>query len=409
MAARRRFRWVFVVLGVIAVALVLWVVFHKPPAKPAKPQPIPVTTVKALSRDVQVEITALGAAQAWKSDMIIAQVTGKILSAPFVEGADVREGQLLAQIDPAPYRAALLQAQGALVRDQASLAEARIDLARYQRLAAQDSIARQTLDTQAALVKQDEGTVLLDKGAVDAAKVSLGWTSIRAPIAGRAGVRLVDPGNIVSAGATPSASSTTTTAGGSGLASSTTTSAAGGGIVIINQIEPIAVTFTVPQGDFEHLSQVSDGFRKPLATTALSQETGAVLGSGTLSIADNRVDQATGSVVLKARFPNPGRTLWPGQFVNVQLGLENLSNVTTIPTVAVNNGPSGTYAFVIGPDSKVVMRPITVALTQGAVAVIKSGIRPGETVVTDGQMTLRKGALVSIRPSQPATPGRPAP
>jgi len=159
----------------------------------------------------------------------------------------------------------------------------------------------------------------------------------------------------------------------------------GTGIVIINQIEPIAVTFTVPQGDFQRLSDLSDNFRKPLATVATSQETGAQLGNGELSIADNRVDATTGSVELKARFENPGRRLWPGQFVNVTLTLQTLPHVTTIPATAVNQGPNGAFAYVVGPGAKAVMRPIKVAWTEGSTAVIQSGVQPGDVVVTTGK------------------------
>jgi multidrug efflux system membrane fusion protein len=399
MAARRRFSWIFAGLGVVAIALVLWVVFHRKPAPKPKPPRTPVTTAVAQTADVPVSITALGAAQAWRSDTILAQVTGKLLSVPFVEGGYVKAGQLLAEVDPAPYRAALMQAQGALKRDEALLAEARVDLARYQTLAAQDSVARQTLDTQAALVKQDEGTVLADQGAVAAAQVNLNYCRITSPISGRAGVRLVDPGNIVNAGSGSASVSTTQSAGASGITGSTTSSGSGTGIVTINEVEPIAVTFTVPQGDFQRLSDVSGGFRTPLVTQAFSQETGGPLGSGMLSIADNHVDPATGTVTLKARFANADHRLWPGQFVNVRLTLQTLSHVTTIPAGAVNQGPKGAFAYVVGPDGKAVARPLKVGPTEGTTAVILSGVSPGETVVVDGQMTLKPGAEVRARPA----------
>jgi membrane fusion protein, multidrug efflux system len=396
MARARRFRWGLIIPAALFVLLVLWLVFHKPPAKPARTPTIPVTVAKATVQDVPVSITALGAAQAWKSDTIVAQVSGILLSTAFTEGSNVKAGQLLAQIDPAPYRAALTQAQGALKRDQALLADARLDLARYRTLSAQDSIARQTADTQAALVKQDEGTVLLDEGAVDAAKVNLDRTRITSPIAGRTGVRLVDPGNLVGGGAS--------TGGASATAASATASNTGAtGIVIVNQIEPIAVTFTVPQGDFQRLSDLSNGFRKPLATQATSQETGESLGSGELSIADNRVDPTTGTVQLKARFANVGDRLWPGQFVNVQLTLQTLSGAITIPSTAVNQGPSGAFAYVVGAGGKASVRPIKVGWTQGTVTVVTSGLKAGETVVTDGQMILKAGSLVKVVQPAPAT------
>jgi multidrug efflux system membrane fusion protein len=308
-----------------------------------------------------------------------------LLSVDFVEGSNVKAGQLLAQVDPAPYRAALVQAEGALRRDRALLAGARVDLARYQTLESQDSIARQTVEDQGALVQQDEGIVLLDEGAVATAQINLRWCRIISPIAGRTGVRTVDPGNLVAVSAATRSTSSTTGATTSPI-----------GIVIVNQIEPIAVTFSVPQGDYQRLSEASDGFRKPLATQALSQETGASLGAGELSIADNRVDPTTGTVRMKARFANTDERLLPGQFVNIQLTLRTLANATTIPTAAVNQGPNGSFAYVVGADQKVSMRPIKVGSTAGATAVISTGLAPGETVVIDGQMSLSTGSTVKI-------------
>jgi multidrug efflux system membrane fusion protein len=383
-------------LGAVAIALFAWFLFHKKPATPVKPPPIPVSAVKVSSQDVPVTITVIGAAQAWSSDTILAQVSGILLSVDFVEGTNVKAGQLLAQVDPAPYQAALTQAQGTLERDQAVLAGARVDLARYGVLVTQDSIATQKYDDQAALVKQDEGTVLLDQGLVATAQVNLNWCHITSPIDGRAGVRTVDPGNYVS----PS-SAAGTTSGTTGASTSPV------GIVIINQIEPIAVTFSVPQGDYQRLSEVSDNFRKPLATEAMSQDTGASLGTGELSIADNRVDPATGTVEMKARFENTGDLLLPGQFVNVHLTLQTLSNAVTIPSAAVNVGPDGSFAYVVGADQTVTMRPIKVGQTEGATAVITTGLKPGETVVTDGQMTLTAGSTVKISVPAPTTPPAP--
>jgi multidrug efflux system membrane fusion protein len=404
MEAAHRSRWIFAALGLLAIAMVAWVVFHKKPAKAAKVQTVPVSVVKATTQDVPVSITALGAAQAWTSDTVLAQVSGKLLTVNFVEGAEVKKGQLLAQVDPTTYRAALTQAQGALKRDQALLADARLQLTRYQTLGSQDSIARQTVDTQAALVKQDEGTVLIDQGAVAAAQANLDWCRIVSPVTGRAGVRLVDPGNLVSASG--SVSSQPTTAAATNSSSTTSSGSGGSGIVVVNQIQPIAVTFTVPEGDFQRLSKLSERFRKPLATEAASQETDAVLGSGELSIADNRIDPATGTVELKARFTNADEALWPGQFVNIHLTLETLHNATTVPVTAVNRGPNGMFVYVVGPNNKVLMRTVVLALTQGATAVIKSGVQAGETVVVDGQMTLKTGS--TIRVVQPAQAGQPS-
>ena len=340
MAPPRRFRWGFVLLGLVLVALIVWVVIaSQKPATARTPQPIRVTVAKVGVQDIATSVTALGAAQAWQGVLINPQVSGRLTYvAP--EGQDVQAGALLVEIDCGPYTAALTQAQGSLRRDQALLAGARTDLVRYQTLVAQNSIARQTADDQAAVVKQDEGTVLTDQGQVAAASQNVKWCKIPSPVAGRVGVRLIDPGNIVTTGLTT-------------------------GIISVNQIEPIAVTFTVPQGDFQRLSSVSNGFSIPLAAQALSQETGADLGSGELLIADNHVDQTTGTVELKARFPNATRQLWPGQFINVKLTLRVLHNAITAPAAAVNQGPKGAYVYLVGPANKVVVQPVTVVTTEG--------------------------------------------
>jgi membrane fusion protein, multidrug efflux system len=367
-------------LGLIVVAAVT---AHNP-AKTAKSPGVPVTVAKVVVQDVTISVQALGAAQAWQSVLIRAQVNGVLKRVAFREGSEVKAGDVLAEIDSAPYRAVLAQAQGALQRDEALVQDARVDLARYQALEKQDSIARQQVDTQAALVKQDEGLVLIDQGAVSAAQVNVNYCRITSPISGRVGVRLVDPGNVVS---------TTDT----------------NGIVSVNMITPIAVALTIPQGDFQRLSDASGAFTRPLATSALSQETGDVLGSGELSIADNHVDSSTGTVAMKARFPNTAKKLWPGQFVNVKLAVQTMINVTTAPTAAINQGPDGPFAYVI-EKGKAIVRPVAVLATQDAVAVIKTGLSPGETVVTDGQMTLKPGAAIVVRTAKAgAPPKKPAP
>ena len=326
---------------------------------------------------------ALGAAQAWQGVIIRAQVNGRLLNVPVAEGAEVKKGQLLAEIDPAPYKAVLMQAEGAQKRDEAALEQARIDLQRYQTLLAQNSIAKQQADTQAALVKQLEGTVMLDKGVVAAAQVNVNYTRIVSPVAGRVGVRLVDAGNLVS--------TTDTT-----------------GIITLNEVTPIAVTFTVPQGDFQRLANLSNGFSKPLATQALSQETGAMLGVGQLNVADNHVDPNTGTVQMKARFPNADRKLWPGQFVNVRLTVQTLQHAVTVPATAVNQGPNGPFVFVV-TDDKARMQPVKVVTTQDFTAVIQDGVKPGDVIVTDGQLSLRPGSKVRARPADGGAGGRGGP
>lgn len=420
-AHRRRRYLILGGLAVLAVAIFAWAILHKKPQKKPPPHAVPITAITAQPQSFELAITALGAAQAWTSDMILAQVSGKLVKVNFKEGAEVRAGQVLAEVDPRPFQAALDQAEGTLKRDQASLDGARRDLIRYQHLVADGGGAsRQQLEDEEATVGQDEGTVQIDKGAVAAAKLNLEFCRIVSPVSGRAGVRLVDPGNLVSAsGSTSSVASTSSAtssaspaggaSGGAGGGGSAGPSAGGGssggtGIVVINQIEPIAVTFSVPQGEFQRLEQASDGFRRPLPVRALSQETGDLLDTGALTIADNRVDQSTGTVELKARFANAGKRLWPGQFVNVSLGVQELSNVIVLPLATVNRGPKGQYVFIVGADHKAIMRPVVLLGTQGENAVIRSGVNAGDVVVTDGQMVLNSGSLVRIvQPGAAAT------
>jgi multidrug efflux system membrane fusion protein len=395
-------------VGVVVIAVLALVAFHKKPAKKTGPQAVPVAVALATSGDFPVTVQALGAAQAWKSDVILAQVSGVLTKVNFREGSEVKAGQVLAEVDPATYRAAVVQAEGQLQRDEAVLAEAKADLARYQLLLKQDSISRQQAEDQAEVVKQDEGTVRLDQGVLDNARVNLGRCRIVSPISGRAGVRLVDPGNLVSAsgsiGSTPSTTAATSAAvpgaasGGSGGGSSS-------GIVVINQVRPIAVTFTVPEGDFQRLVEVSHRFSQALTVQAYSQETGELLDTGKLGIADNRVDPSTGTVELKAAFPNPAEKLWPGQFVNVRLTLQTLSRATVIPTTAVNRGPQGQFVFIVGANHRASMRPVKIGGAQGVLSMVASGVRPGETVVIDGQMTLKNGSLVRIAQTQPTAAG----
>src|ERR1700722_10982297 len=369
MGTPRRFRWGFVVLGVVLIALIAWLALGNKPAKSKGPPPVGVTVAPVTIQDVPTTMSELGAAQAWQGVLINPQVNGR-LTYVANEGDDVRKGAPLVEIDCGPYKAALTQAQGALRRDQAILAGAQRDLARFQQLVSQNSIARQTAEDEEATVKQDQGTVVSDQGALQAAQVNVNYCKIPSPVDGRVGVRLVDPGNIVTTGLTT-------------------------GIISVNQVEPIAVLFTVPQGDFQRLSAVSGGFARPLTVEALSQESGADLGSGELVIADNHVDQTTGTVQMKARFANAARTLWPGQFVNINLTLQTLHNAITVPAAAVNQGPNGAFVYLVGPGDKAVNRAVNVVATEGAIAVIQGGLTAGQLVVTDGQMSLKPGSPVA--------------
>ena len=376
--ASRRPRWGFAVLGVLAVVLAAWAIFgSKKKAKAERTPVVPVATARATLQDMPLTLSEIGAAQAWASVTIKSQVNGKLLATPVREGSDVRKGQVLAEIDPAQYESAVLQAEGALKRDQALLDEARVDLERYRILLSQDSASKQQYDTQAALVKQDEGLVLIDQGQLKGARVNLIRCRITSPVDGRVGVRLVDAGNIIS--------TTDTT-----------------GILTVNQISPIAVTFTVPQGDFQRLVQASGGFSRPMTTQAYSQEEGKLLDTGALSIADNHVDPSTGTVQMKANFPNGSRRLWPGQFVDVRLTLQVLDRALTVPAAAINQGPKGTYVYVVGADRKVAERPVTVQATEQNVAIVSRGLSDGEIVVTDGQMSLAPGSKVQVHGPAPA-------
>ncbi len=387
MAASKRLPLGLAGVGAGALALFSWALFHEP--RSSTPSPLPVTAVavgKVERRDVPVSINALAQAQGWQTVVVRAQVNGTLLQVPVREGSDVAKGELIAEIDPAPFRAVLMQARGALSRDQAQLELARLKLTRYRQLGEQDSIAGLDVDSQAAMVTQLEGTVMVDRGEVAAAQVNLNYTRILAPVAGRVGVRLVDAGNVVSTNDT-------------------------GGIVSINQISPIAVTFTVPQGEFQRLSQVSAGFRKALVTDAYSQESGQLLDTGELVVVDNRVDSATATVQLKARFNNAEQRLWPGQLLNVRLTLQTVRNVLALPTVAVNQGPNGPYTYVVKNDTAV-MRPLEVDLRQDEITVVKSGVEAGDAVVIEGQGSLRPGAKVAVRhpaESVAADPGGQAP
>lgn len=370
--ASKRFPLVLVGVGAVALALFGWALLHKKGAARATGPSVTAIAVGTVERrDVPVSINALAQAQGWQAVVVRAQVNGTLLRVPVREGSEVAKGDLIAEIDPAPFRAELMQAQGALRRDQAQLDLARLKLTRYRQLAEQHTIATLDVDTQAALVDQLEGAVMLDQGAVAAAQVNLDYTRIVAPIPGRVGVRLVDAGNIVS---------TSDTAG----------------IVTINQITPIAVTFTLPQGEFQRLAQASDGFRKSLVTEAYGQESGELLDTGELVVVDNRVDPSTATVQLKARFANARRHLWPGQLLNVRLTLQTMHNALALPTIAVNQGPKGPFAYVVENDTAVV-RPLVLEVRQDEITTVKSGVQPGETVVTEGQGSLRPGAKVSVR------------
>lgn len=343
-----------------------------PPAAPA----VPVTAVHVTSRDVPVYLTGLGQVAALQNVAVKSQVGGMLMETPFVEGEEVKAGAVLALIDPRPYQAALDQAVAKRAEDQAQLANAEADLARYTTLAAKDFASRQQLDTQRALVRRFTATLQADAAALEAARLNLEFTRITSPIAGRVGLREVDPGNLIQANAP-------------------------GGIVTVTEMRPISVLFTLPQADVARIRAAAA--KAPLPVLAMSQDGAHVLDHGELRTMDNAVDPSTGTIRLKAVFPNALETLWPGAFVNARLLLVTLHGVPTLPARAVQRGPDGLYVYLIKPDRTVVRQPIKEASEEEDLAVIGSGLAPGSEVVLSGQARLKNGTRVLVVQSAPAS------
>jgi multidrug efflux system membrane fusion protein len=332
--------------------------------------PVPVLVAPAARADVPVYMDAVGTIKALNTVTVRPQVDGKLLSVNFKEGDDIKKGDVLAKIDPVIYQAQLNQAIAKKAQDEAQLANSKIDLERYERLAATAAINKQQADTQRALVAQYTALVQADQAAIDNAQAMLGYTTITAPIDGRTGIRMVDEGNYVrSADANSS-------------------------IVVITQLQPISVLFNLPQQD---LSQVNTAFNKgPLNVEAQRSDNDVVIDRGTLRVVDNQVDQTTGTVKLKAEFPNANLQLWPGQFVNIRLLVDTLKQVVVIPTGAVQRGPNGTFVYVVKDDDTVSVRPITVQKQDETQTVISKGLEAPERVVTTGFVRLTDGTKVAI-------------
>jgi multidrug efflux system membrane fusion protein len=337
--------------------------------------PVPVLAIPAKRADVPVYLDAVGAARALNTVTVRPQVDGKLLTVNFQEGQDVKKGDVLAQIDPITFKAALDQAVAKKAQDEAQLANSKNDLDRYERLAATNAINRQQADTQKALVAQYTALVQADQAAIDNASAMLGYTSIVAPIDGRTGIRAVDAGNIVRSSDT-------------------------NGIVVITQITPISVLFNLPQ---QELDRVNAAFAKgPLTVEALRSDNDQVIARGALTVVDNQVDQSTGTVKLKAEFPNTGRELWPGQFVNVRLLVDTLKQVVVIPTGAVQRGPKGAFVYIVKDDSTVAMQSITPVQQYEDQAVVSSGLEPPQLVITTGFARISEGSkVVATAPGEP--------
>jgi multidrug efflux system membrane fusion protein len=375
-AAGRRRRMLASGVMLIAVAAALIYVFAASSPQPrrfnrfAAQGPVPVLAAPAARADVPVYLDAVGTTRPLNSVTVRPQVDGKLIAIAFREGQDVRQGDVLARIDPTIFKAQLDQALAKKAQDEAQLANAKNDLARYQKLAAINAINKQQADTQKALVAQYAALAQADQAAIENAQATLSYTTITAPISGRTGIRMVDEGNYVRASDASSA------------------------IVVITQLKPIAVLFNLPQQD---LDRVNNAFAKgPLAVDALRSDNNAVIERGKLTVVDNQVDSSTGTVKLKAEFPNAQMQLWPGQFVNVRLLIDTLKDVVVIPTGAVQRGPEGTFVYVIKPGNTVAMRPIVVQKQNETQTVVKSGLEPPERVVTTGFARLTDNARVTI-------------
>jgi membrane fusion protein, multidrug efflux system len=372
-------RWVGLVVALAALGGALWAVrscstgrVSRSQAAPRAARVVSVVAGTAARRDVAVTVEGLGTVVAYRTVTVRPQVDGRLDRVSFVEGQVVKRGQVLAQIDPRPFLIQLHQAEGALARDRAQLANAQLTVRRDRTLVAKKLIAPQQLDTDLTTVGQLEGTLRIDEATVAAARLNLDYARITSPVDGVTGVRLVDAGNLVRA------------------ADST-------GIVIVTQLDPIAVLFTLPQDELPRISGEMRPEGKRLRVEALSRDGEALLGAGELQLIDNQINQSTATLRLKAVLPNPQRRLWPNQFVKARLHLATRRAALVVPATTLQNGPSGTFVYVIKPDLTVEPRPVQAEPPRGEMAIIVSGLSEGERVVVDGQSQLRPGGRVAPR------------
>ncbi|MFZ0815729.1 MAG: MdtA/MuxA family multidrug efflux RND transporter periplasmic adaptor subunit [Candidatus Sulfotelmatobacter sp.] len=343
-------------------------------AQAAGPRAVSVAVAKVQTQDVPVYLVGLGSVTAFYTANIKSRIDGQIMRVNFQEGQIVKEGDLLILIDPRPYQVQLEQMQAQLFKDQATLRDAKLNLDRYTTLIPSGSIAQQQVDTQKSLVDQLDGQVRTDQAQIDNAKLQIVYCNITAPFTGRVGLRQVDPGNIVHAADTNP-------------------------MLILTQLQPIAVVFTLPEDELPTVAQHMKN--ATLAVEAYSRDNATKLATGKLQTIDNQIDPTTGTAKLKAVFDNKDNQLWPNQFVNANLLLETRKNSLVLPAAALLRGPQGTFVYLVKPDNTVEARPVAVALTQGNITVVSSGLNPGDTVVTDGQDKLQTGSTIELRSSGP--------
>jgi len=341
-----------------------------PPGAAGPVRPTPVVATRAQSADVPIWLKAIGSVAAANTVTVRSRVDGQLMRVLFSEGQMVKAGDLLAEVDPRAYQAQLEQAEGQLARDTALLENARIDLQRYRTLFKQDSIAKQQVDTQEALVRQYEGTVKVDKGQVDNARLQLSYARITAPISGRIGLRAVDAGNMIKAGDT-------------------------NGLATITQVTPISVIFTIAE---DNLPVVIRRMREDTAVPvqAFDRSQANKLASGKLVTIDNQIDMTTGTVKLKAEFPNDDGALFPNQFVNVRMLLDVRRNATVIPTAAIQRAGQSAFVYAVTPENRIAVRQIVPGPIEGFRTIVESGLQPGDQVVTDGGDRLREGTMVTV-------------
>ncbi|HUH86091.1 MAG TPA: MdtA/MuxA family multidrug efflux RND transporter periplasmic adaptor subunit [Stellaceae bacterium] len=374
----RLLRWsrlLWPVVGLMLIAALAWVIFH-PQSQTTRASryalngPMPVVAAPAETGDMPVVLNALGTVTPLANVTVTTQISGQLMQVGFQEGQEVNKGDFLAQIDPRPYQAALDQLQAQLVKDQALLKGAQVDLGRFQTLAKQNSIAQQQADDQFYLVHQYEGTVKSDEAMVENAQLNLAYCHIVAPVTGRVGLRLVDPGNYIQAG------------------NST-------GIVVIAQLKPISVIFTLPEDNLPALlKRVNAG--ATLQVTAYDRSGKTKIATGKLSTFDNQIDVTTGTFKLRAVFDNTDEMLFPNQFVNVQLLLDTDSGAIIIPSAAIQRGAPGTFVYVVKPDNTVAVQKVTLGPSDSERVAVTGGLEPGQKVVIDGADKLRDGAKVSM-------------